>query len=336
MTMSQAPADANEQGAELISAIVVVGNRVDDLASLHREYVAALDALGRAYEIVYVIDGPHRDVDLKALTANGANGSVKLVELAKAFGESTALMVGFQQSQGTLLVTLPAYYQMAPEELTRLLLGSEGADMLVAHRWPRAGGALEQFRRRVFHAIVKWVTGLQFRDLGCNVRIFPRQVLEEIVVYGDQHRFLPLLAEQCGYVVREIDVRQSPKDHNAGRYRLREYLHRMLDIFAVFFLVRFTKKPLRFFGMIGSITFLFGATAVLVLVLQRLFWAMPLADRPALLLSALLLVLGVQIFALGLLGELIIFTHAPHIKEYTIRAVHDSKRKRPEDASWGS
>jgi glycosyltransferase involved in cell wall biosynthesis len=308
----------------LVSAIIVVGNRVDDLAALHDEYVDALNASGRDYEMIYVIDGPHREVSVDALTGDSRAKAVKVVELAKAFGESTALMVGFQESRGELLVTLPAYYQIAADEVTRLLSESDGADMLVAHRWPRAGGPFEHFRRRIFHALVKWVTGSKFRDLGCNVRIFPRQVLEEIVVYGDQHRLLPLLADRRGYQVREVDVRQSPKDVYKGRYRLREYLHRMLDIFAVFFLVRFTKKPLRFFGMLGSIMFLLGALAIALLAIQRLFWYVPLADRPALLLSALLVVLGVQIFALGLLGELIIFTHAPHIKEYTIRAIWKS------------
>ena len=148
-----------------------------------------------------------------------------------------------------------------------------------------------------------------------------RQVLGEISLYGDQHRFIPILADRQGFRVREIDVRQSPKDHFEGVYRVREYTHRVLDIFTVFFLVRFTKKPLRFFGMAGVTTFGIGLIITLVLVAQRLFFNQPLADRPALLLSSLLVVLGLQLFAIGLLGELIIFTHAKTVKDYQVDRV---------------
>ena len=127
-----------------------------------------------------------------------------------------------------------------------------------------------------------------------------------------------MLANRQGFRVKELDVAQSPKDQFHGTYRQREYLHRILDIFTIFFLVRFTKKPLRFFGMIGTVTFAVGGLITAYVVIERLFFSVPLAERPALLLSSLLVVLGVQIFALGLIGELIIFTHAKELKEYTI------------------
>jgi len=169
--------------------------------------------------------------------------------------------------------------------------------------------------------LLKVLSGEDFNDLGCGVRLFRKQVVKEVHLYGDQHRFFPVLAGRYGFRVKEVDVAQSPKDHFRGRYRLREYLHRLLDIATVFFLVRFTKKPLRFFGMIGSAVVAVGGAVVLILVVQRLFFDIGLADRPALLLGSLMLVLGVQIFALGLIGELIIFTHAGSIKEYTIRTI---------------
>jgi hypothetical protein len=145
--------------------------------------------------------------------------------------------------------------------------------------------------------------------------------VEEIPVYGDQHRFFPLLAVRRGFGVNEVDVTQSPKDRFDGRYGIKFYVQRLLDILTIVFLVRFTKKPLRFFGMIGSVTFAAGAAFLLYIVVERLFFGVGLADRPALLLSSLLVVLGLQIFALGLLGELIIFTHAQDIKEYTIKKI---------------
>jgi hypothetical protein len=146
-------------------------------------------------------------------------------------------------------------------------------------------------------------------------------VLEEIQLYGDQHRFLAVLADRQGFRVQEVDVRQSPKDHFAGVYQPREYTRGLLDIFTVFFLVRFTKKPLRFFGMVGITIFAVGALLVTWLVVERAFFGQALADRPALLLSSLLLVLGLQLFALGLLGELMIFTHARSLKDYQVQSI---------------
>ena len=132
-----------------------------------------------------------------------------------------------------------------------------------------------------------------------------------------------MLAHRQGFRVVEADVRQSPRDRFEGRYRLREYVHRALDIMTVLFLVRFTKKPLRFFGMIGVTLGVIGALLLVGLVVARIAFGHPLADRPALLLSSLLAVLGLQLFAIGLLGELIIFTHARDIKDYQVeRVVH--------------
>ena len=130
-----------------------------------------------------------------------------------------------------------------------------------------------------------------------------------------------MLADRQGFRVKEVDVAQSALDRFTGHYRTREYAHRVLDIFTVFFLVRFTKKPLRFFGMVGVTTFGIGAVLLLYLVIDRLAFSHGLADRPALLLSSLLVVLGLQLFALGLLGELIIFTHAKSIKDYQVKEV---------------
>jgi hypothetical protein len=179
----------------------------------------------------------------------------------------------------------------------------------------------ERVRRRAFHGIVGSVTGMRLRDLGCGARAMRRQVLEELSLYGDQHRFLPVLAYRQGFRVTEVEVAQSKQDRFDGVYQAREYIHRILDIVSVFFLVRFTKKPLRFFGMVGVSIFSIGTLLTLWLVVERLFLGHALSDRPALLLTSLMIVLGLQLFALGLLGELIIFTHARAIKDYQVEKV---------------
>jgi glycosyltransferase involved in cell wall biosynthesis len=304
-----------------LSVIIPVGNRFADPVELCAEYRAGLDAIGRSYELIFVIDGPHEKFVGPLQQIADGQQRVTIVNLTRPFGEATAIMAGFEQASGRVIITLPAYFQIDAGELPKLVGALEHSDLAIARRWPRAGGFFERLRRNAFHGLLKAVTGLRFRDLGCGARAFDRRVLEEIQLYGDQHRFLPVLADRRGFRVAEIDIRQSSKDRHQGVYEPRVYARGFLDIFTVFFLVRFTKKPLRFFGMIGVSLFALGALLVTWLVIERLFFGQGLTQRPALLLSTLLVVLGLQLFAIGLLGELIIFTHARQVRDYQIDKV---------------
>jgi len=314
------------------SAVIPVGPRADDLEALVREYNSAFESIGSPHEIIVVLDAQGTRW-LEPLTRLCAEiDSLRVIELTREFGESSALAAGFDAARGETLVTLPAYYQIDPTEIPKLLAEDrDDYDMLIAVR-PRSGASFDKLRRRAFHSLFRFTSGMHFQDLGCGVRRLKREIAEEIPLYGEQHRFFPALARRRGFRVNEVVLKQSSKDMFRGRYRIREYLHRFLDILTVFFLVRFTKKPLRFFGTVGFIAASIGGIFTSVLIVQRLFFDMPLADRPALLLGSLMVVLGVQTFALGLIGELIIFTHARNMKEYTIRRViqGDSVNMHPE------
>jgi len=301
-----------------ISAIVPVSERQDDVRQLYADYKAALDSLDRSYEVIFVLDGAFPRVYEELTSLRGEGEAVKVMQLTQSFGEAAAFTVGFERSSGEIIMTLPSYYQAEPSEIPRLISALDQYDMAIGRRWPRTESGLKKLQTNVFRGIVRFVADSSFQDLGCGMRAFKRQVADEIPLYGDQHRFLPVLAEKRGFRVIEIDVAQSTRDSAPTVYRPGIYLRRILDILTVFFLVKFTKKPLRFFGLIGSATFAFGGVVLFVLIFQRLVLGIGLADRPALLLSSLFVVLGVQLFALGLIGELIIFTHAREIKEYTI------------------
>jgi len=305
-----------------VSVIIPVGGRhAADMLALYADYKEGLQALGSVYEVIVVLDGPRPEVaaDVQRLLASGERISV--IGLTRRFGEATALVAGFQRATGRIILTLPAYHQIRGQEIGKLVRALGTADLAIARRWPRAGSRFETIRRDAFHRLLATITGQRFHDLGCGARAMKRRVLEEINLYGDQHRFLPVLASRVGFKVLEVELHQSPLDRLQGRYPSREYIRRALDVCTVFFLVRFTNKPLRFFGMVGVSTFLVGAVLVAWLAIDRLVFGQPLADRPALLLSSLLVVLGMQLFALGLLGELIIFTHARGIKDYQIEEV---------------
>lgn len=314
-----------------LSVIVPVGTRHEDIIELYDEYRRGLDLLRTPYEFVFVVNGPHRDVipRLEALINSGV-GNVIMVVLNRSFGESTAIMAGFERASGEIILTLPAYHQINPEDIGKLVAPLDGKDVVVGWRWPRAGGGLEKTRRTMFHGLVSSVTGMRLHDLGCGARAMKRAVLQELSLYGDQHRLLAVLADRQGFSVAEVEVRQSERDRFEGVYRPREYVHLVLDVFTVFFLVRFTKKPLRFFGMLGASMFGIGGLVVLYLIFERIAFQESLADRPALLISALVVVLGLQLFALGLLAELIIFTHARHLKDYQgAEIIHYPKAELP-------
>jgi len=308
-------------GNSEISVIVPVGSRFSDPATLYADYKAGLAGLRRPYRMIFVLDGPQPAfaAGLEKLLAAGEQFQV--IGLTRTFGEATALMAGFSRANGDIIVTLPAYQQVESADAVKLVDALQNNDLAIGERSPRIGGMFGRLRRWAFHRLLARVTKLQYHDLACGARAFRRKVLEEIHLYGDQHRFLAILADRQGFKVTEVSLRQSQHDHFKGFYGPREYVRGFLDIFTVFFLVRFTKRPLRFFGMVGVTTFAIGAIWALVLVTQRLFFEQALADRPALLLSSLLVVLGLQLFALGLLGELIIFTHARNLKDYQVAEV---------------
>jgi hypothetical protein len=174
---------------------------------------------------------------------------------------------------------------------------------------------------KIFHALISFRGDFQFSDLGCSVRCFKRKILEKVHIYGEQHRFFPILAQRYGFRVSEHKVPQTEKDFYQNFYPLGTYLRRFTDLLSVFFLVKFTKKPLRFFGLAGVFTFFLGILLAVHLFIERIFFHVPLRDRPLLLLDMLLFVAGVQLFAIGLIGEIIIYTHAKDLKDYTVEKI---------------
>ena len=303
---------------EGISVIIPVTERIGEFPSLFEGYRDALDAVGCPLQFICVLDGKFANLAEEMKSLDAKKHSVEIMCLSRTFGESAALNLGFERASYDYIMTLPSYHQVDPKSVAEMVNGIETADMVIARRWPRRDSILNRASNKVFHTIIRWMTGAPFRDIGCGARFIQRRVLEEVTVYGDQHRFLPILADRRGFRVIEIDLPQSSEDTRLRIYGPTVYLGRLLDLMGVFFLARFTKKPLRFFGMVGSVLMFAGALILFVSVVQKYLLGLALADRPILLLGSLFLVLGVQLSALGLIGELIIFTHAKDLKEYAV------------------
>jgi len=310
---------SGERSGVQISIIVPVTERCENLPEIFRSHVAVLQRHGYSFEFIVIVDGECEAATQAKALLGSDQPTLRFVQLSRPFGEATALAVGFEQAKGDFIVCLPSYFQTIPDGLETVIEGLEkGYDMVIARRWPRGDGWFNHCQNFGFHFIVRWFTGMTFRDLGCGLRGLTRQVAAEIQLYGDLHRFLPLLAFQKGFRILEVNVPQHVADYTVRFYKPGLYTRRLLDILTIVFLVKFTKKPLRFFGLIGAGLFGMGFTISIVLVIQKIFGMIPLTERPLLMLGVLLMVLGVQSGSIGLLGEIIIFTHARKMKDYAI------------------
>jgi glycosyltransferase involved in cell wall biosynthesis len=302
----------------LISVVVPVVERVDDLLALRRAFGAELDRRGEEHEFLFIFDGGFTPPP--ALVAlSHEDPSVRLFTFARVFGETAALRLGIERSRGAVIVTLPAYFQVKAEGMGPLLDAlTAGADVVVASRSPRVDSWLNRLQSRAFHRMLGSVTERRFHDIACGVRVMRRSVAETLPLYGDLHRFIPALALREGHRVEEVPVPQHPNDAAMRVYGPGVYLRRLLDVAAFFFLAKFTEKPLRFFGLVGSVFFGRGALTGLVLLVERVA-GQGIANRPLLLLAVLLLALGVQFMGLGLVGEIIVHLRSPHRRAYRVR-----------------
>lgn len=306
---------------ELLSVVICVGKRHDEFRRLLDDYDAALREHVEKFEYVVVIDGDHPDAVLDLNEFAKGRNNVRTVQLSRPFGDSVSVSVGLDASRGELIMTLPCYYQIDPRSIGDLVAALGDNDMIEGRRWPRRDSKLNRFSTWLYHRIIRLVTGYTFRDIGCCARIMRRQVADEVVLYGEQNAFLPILASHRGFRVSERSLPQSDRDPYLRYYGPGLYARRFLDIFTVFFLIRFTKAPLRFFGVVGSLFMAAGIVLAGVVVAERLLFDVAAAGRPALLFGVVFLALGVQLFAIGLIGELIIFTHGRELKEYSVAKV---------------
>ena len=307
-----------------IDVIVPVSGRTDDLAALHRLRGESLRAAGYRPSFTYVLDGdlPQARDALAALAR--ANDDARVIQLSRRFGETAAVLAGFASTKTEQLMILPAFEQVETTRLGDVLDALQNADLVTVRRYPRCDSMLRRGQSFVFETFLKHVGNSGFRDPGCTVHALKRSVLEETQLYGEQHGFLPLLAANVGFKVVEIDVPQARRDAARRVERPRTYVHRFIDVLSVFFLTRFTRRPLRFFGPLGASCAVAGMVGLGVVVVQRLFFEVPLADRPALILSSLLVALGLQVLAIGLIGELIVFIHARSMRQYRVREIIES------------
>jgi len=304
-----------------ISVVIPVSGDSGDLEDIYTQFSSQLNKTGRSYEFIFVADGVHPKTFQILKSIQQHYPAIKVIKFNRIFGEAVALSAGFKKARGEIIITLASFMQTHPEDLQKLLDAIDaGSDLVIGWRYPRVDPPLNRWQSTMFNWITRRLTKFSLHDLNCGLRIMRREVVEAIPIYGDQFRFLPILAHRQGFQVAEIQVRHVEEMGRTGLYGFGSYVRRLMDILTLFFLVKFTKKPLRFFGLIGSTLLGLGLAINLYLTVVRIL-GHRIGDRPLLLLGVLFMAVGIQVISIGLVGEIIIFAHARKIKEYHIEQI---------------
>jgi len=310
-----------------VSVIVPVHSPAAQVRDVVRALSAELERLGKSYEFVLVFDGVRGKAWSDALElASLPLARVRSIGLQQSFGDSVCLSAGFEQSSGRVILTSPHYVQIDPHEVGALLKAlDEGAEFVTTWRHPRIDPYLNRIQSAFFNWLMRRVVHMRFHDLNCTFRALRREVLEELVLYGDMYRFLPVIAYRQGFRVVEVKVRHLQEWGGAGFFGAAVYARRLLDILGMVFLAKFTLRPLRFFGALGAMLIIPGGLATAYMTLQWLLGSDGLWGRPMFQIAFMAVILGVQIVGFGLVGEIIIFTQARNLREYRVERVYESR-----------
>jgi len=293
--------------APAISAVVPAYNEAESLPELARELTAALDALGRPWEIVFVDDGSRDGTDRVIAALAAADPRVRGVSLRQNFGKSAALATGFRLARGEWIATLDADLQDDPAEIPKLLARLEdGFDLVSGWKRDRQDPRSKTWPSRLFNWVTGWLTGVRLHDFNSGFKIYRREVVQEIRLYGELHRFIPVLAAWRGFQVAEVPVHHRARRYGRSKFGSARLWRGFLDLLTVLFLTRYTRRPLHLFGGLGLIAWTVGFVVNAYLTGIWLSGSQPIGHRPLLAFGVLSMLVGVQFFAVGLLSELVL------------------------------
>jgi glycosyltransferase involved in cell wall biosynthesis len=292
-----------------ISVVIPVHDEERSVALLLDEIRSALEPLDRTWEAIFVDDGS-TDGTFSALTRLYAhNDEVRVVRLRRNFGKSAALMAGFAQARGEIVVTIDGDLQDDPSEIPRLLAKlDEGFDLVSGWKKERRDPWRRRVLSRIFNVVAGRMSGLRLHDMNCGLKAYRAEVVHGLRIYGELHRFLPVLAHYRGYRIAEIPVNHRPRSHGRSRYGVERYLRGFLDLLSVSFISRYRQRPLHLFGGLGLVLGLAGFGILVYLTVLKALGE-SIGERPLLILGVLLVVVGMQFFSLGLLSEMVTSQH---------------------------
>jgi glycosyltransferase involved in cell wall biosynthesis len=300
----------------VISVVVPVHNEERSVALLLDELDSALQPLGTSWEAIFVDDGS-TDGTYAALTRlHAARDEVTVVRLRRNFGKAAALGAGFAHARGEVIVTIDGDLQDDPAEIPRLLIKlEEGFDLVSGWKAHRRDPLRRRILSRLFNAVTRWVAGVRLHDMNCGLKAYRAEVVRGLRLYGELHRFIPVLAHHRGFRIAELPVNHRPREHGRSRYGVERYLRGFLDLLTVSFIGRYRHRPLHLFGGLGLALSVAGIGILVYLTVVKVLGE-AIGQRPLLILGVLLVVVGLQVFSLGLITELITSHHEERAPEH--------------------
>lgn len=301
----------------VVSVVIPLFNESQSVNDLYEELKAVLDSGVAEYEIIFVNDGSSDESQgvLEKIAENDRERHVRVVELKRNFGKATALSVGFSLAKGDVIVTMDADLQDDPKEIPRFLEKlAEGYDVVSGWKRDRKDSFIKNKTSKIYNYFTTLFGGVELHDHNCGFKAYRKEAVDGLELYGQLHRFIPVLVAANGYTrITEIDVNHRKRTFGKTKYGFNRFLHGFLDLLTVFFITRYKSKPLHFFGSIGLVFFGLGLVAALYLSYLRLVEDAVIGNRPLLFLSVLLMVVGVQMATTGLISEQI--THSSGRRE---------------------
>jgi glycosyltransferase involved in cell wall biosynthesis len=318
--------------ASSLSVIVPLLNEADNLPPLYEQLTAVLTSTGRDYEILFVDDGSDdASPDILEDLFRRDAARVRVLQFRRNFGKTAALNAGFSHARGEVIITMDADLQDDPAEIPAMLAKlDEGYDLVAAWRYNRQDPLDKTLPSRFFNLVVSRSTGLHLHDFNCGFKVYRRAVTDSVRLYGELHRFIPVLAQQQGFRIAELAVQHHPRRAGVSKYGAKRLLKGFIDFGTVMFLTTYLKRPSHLFGVGGVAVFGLGSLANLYLAV---LWSLrevagmtgigPIGTRPLLIVAVLAMILGIQLISVGLLGEMLRYFNFRPAEEYTIRRILD-------------
>ena len=299
-----------------ISVIVPLYNEAESLPVLHDWIVRVMQEHGFTYEIVFINDGSTDNSWCVIQQLRKQNEHVRGICFRRNYGKSAALYCGFETVQGDVVITMDADLQDSPDEIPELyrMIKEDNLDLVSGWKQKRYDNKLtKNIPSKLFNATARWVTGIQLHDMNCGLKAYRNEVVKNIEVFSEMHRYIPYLAKNAGFTkIGEKVVQHRKREFGASKFGLNRFVNGYLDLMTLWFLNKFGKQPMHFFGLVGSVMFILGFIAIVVVGAMKLYAlahsvpAMLVGDNPYFHLSILMMILGCMLFLAGFLGELII------------------------------
>jgi dolichol-phosphate mannosyltransferase len=293
----------------VISVVVPVRDEEQTVEPLYDELAGALGELGEPWEVVYVDDGSRDGTHEALVRLHESTTNVRVVRLRRNAGKAAALDAGFAVVEGDVVVTMDGDLQDDPAEIPRLLATlDDGYDLVSGWKAHRNDPFARRVLSRVFNTVTGWLSGVRLHDMNCGLKAMRVEVVRNLDLYGELHRFVPMLADDLGFRVTELAVNHRPREHGHSRYGVERYARGFLDLLTVTFMSRYRHRPLHLFGGLGLTLGTIGTGILVYLTVEKLTGE-AIGRRPLLLLGVLLVVVGIQFLSLGLLSELVTSQH---------------------------